>query len=545
MTALILTVLLAIGWIAFVGLGYWHGGWRQLLVLAGTLFAYAVLSEWAAPNGRDLATHFHWSLARTTTGIALLYLLGGTLVLGWLGSFALQRPRPLGGWERLVGGVVGALNGGLLLALILRTFRSYAFLAGDGKALGKSPLSRFLIEEIGYVLLAAFVLGVIAVPVALIAGRRRSADAPLIEQPMVPETVPAYTSYAPPAPTPLPPARALPTPPPMSPALEPVYASEPIIDWPISPPPGQPVESSVAPSQPSPVPSPPPVPPAEIAGTAASRPSPVPLPTEPTLPRRIAPPMIYPVAALIATQTKAAKSAVTPPQDPAPAVRPTTPPPGAPQPALMPAADARDAETIDAPNAAADRPAVPEDVPPVVRELIVDTQDTPRVEQKHATTQPEPASAAPRPTSEGETMQSDATTTVTPLAPPMVSATTPIPTVVPPPLPPIQPPRPGAPSPVAPPGENLNRPPERVTAAEESAKARSGFARVAVARQAGARPDPPPTQPPTALQPPAQPEPTHPPLPNGPRVHACPTCGYPVRDHARYCPNCGSHQRQQ
>ena len=107
MAALALTVLLAVLWLGFAALGYWHGGWRQVVVLAAMLLSYAVLSEWAAPNGHDLATQFHWSIARATTTVGLLYLLGGTLVLGLLGSFALERPYPLTARERDVLTLVG------------------------------------------------------------------------------------------------------------------------------------------------------------------------------------------------------------------------------------------------------------------------------------------------------------------------------------------------------------------------------------------------------------------------------------------------------
>src|SRR5690348_12674620 len=171
MAALALTVLLALLWVACVALGYRHGGWRQVVLLAAMLLSYAVLSEWAAPNGRDLSARFHWSIARATTGVALLYLLIGTFVLGFLGGFALNRPRPLGPTERALGAAMGVLNGGLLLALVLRTLRSYAFAAGRGQTLHASVLSRFLIEDVGYLLLAALVLGGIAAVAGLLVSR--------------------------------------------------------------------------------------------------------------------------------------------------------------------------------------------------------------------------------------------------------------------------------------------------------------------------------------------------------------------------------------
>src|SRR4051812_25848004 len=76
MSALVLTLVLALVWALFIALGYWHGGWREVVALAGILLSYAVLSEWAGPNGRDLSAAFGWSLARSITGVALAYLIG-------------------------------------------------------------------------------------------------------------------------------------------------------------------------------------------------------------------------------------------------------------------------------------------------------------------------------------------------------------------------------------------------------------------------------------------------------------------------------------
>ena len=300
MAGLALTILLALLWLAFVGLGYWHGGWRQIVLLAGMLLAYAVASEWTVPNGHDLATQFHWSLPRATTAVGLLYLLGGTLVLGFLGSFALERPYPFTMLERQCGAAIGVLNGGLLLALALRTLRSYAYVAGGGDVLHTSALSRFLIESIGYVVLVAFVLGLVAVAVGLTRAQRRHApEEPLFES----LPAPAIAAAPPPPqqtaqqPVNAAPSTPLPVPlhaPPRPPTPAPVYAAEPIIDWPSVLPPGMPVEPNGAPQ---------PV----VARATPEKPpettepkQPLAIPTMPTLPRRIEPPMRYPVAELVA-----------------------------------------------------------------------------------------------------------------------------------------------------------------------------------------------------------------------------------------------------
>ncbi len=532
MTALALTVLIAILWLACIALGYWHGGWRQVVLLAAMLLSYAVLSEWAVPNGHDLATRFHWSVSRTTTGVALLYLLGGTFILGFLGSFALYRPRPLDLTERRFGAVMGVLTGGLLLALILRTLRSYAFVAGRGESLHTSLLSRYLIEDVGYLLLGAVVLGGIAAIAGFVAARRDDArETALLESVAIPDgPTAAEPQHEEQASAPVPPALA--SHPDSHPVPAAVYTNAPLIDWPTSPPPG---------TQTPPPPAP-------------SKPESPPLAARPQLPPRVPPPLVYPVADLIAAHAKPAihpantspvvASPLPPPPglSPAPAIaaarptRPVGPPPGAAHPAFVPPTAARPRtlperqEPAPADVARESSPPLPPaspEPPPVVRELDVATHDTPPVVRELAvTTQDVPivrndaaSAAVPRdtaaPETGGGTMKRETPAPESTLPPPTpVVTTAAIPTS--PPL---------LPSAVA-----------KRAAHDEAGPPRSGYARVAVARQASGRPDePPPGQmhPPTPLQPP---------LPTGPRVHPCPTCGYPVRDHARYCPNCGSRQ---
>ena len=319
MAGLALTILLALLWLAFVGLGYWHGGWRQIVLLAGMLLSYAVASEWTVPNGHDLATRFHWSLPRATTAVGLLYLLGGTLVLGLLGSFALERPYPFTMVERQCGAAIGVLNGGLLLALVLRTLRSYAYVAGGGDALHTSVLSRFLIESIGYVLLVALLLGLVAVVVGLILVQRRHAP----ETPIV-DPLPAPVTALPPPPQQIaqPPVNVAPPAPLQAPprpaASAPIYMAEPIIDWPSAPPPGTPIESNGA-SQPVPAP---PAPERQPEVPKPGRPGSI--LAMPVLPQRVEPPMRYPVGELIAAAALPVRAEVQPPA-PTPPPAPTTP----------------------------------------------------------------------------------------------------------------------------------------------------------------------------------------------------------------------------
>ncbi len=575
MTALALTVLLAILWVACIAFGYWHGGWRQIVLLAAMLLSYAVVSEWAIPNGHDLSARFHWSLARTTTTVALLYLLVGTILLGVMGSFALYRPRPLGATERGLGAVMGTLNGGLVLALILRTLRSDAFVAGRGAILHTSVLSRVLIEDVGYLLLAALLLGGIAAVVGIVATRHddaremallASVGSPAIATPA--EPLDAKQPPAPAEPVQSPPPAIKPTAP-RTP--QPVYATAPLIDWPANPPPGIPLTPSALGESPK----------ADVSPPVASAPntprSPSSLPARPQLPPRIPPPMVYPVADLIAAQTASvtqascAPSLAASPSAPSAATvrsaRPVGPPPGTmhpsfesptvlrspmlparpePSPAdMMPESPtlasvpepappvAREidpsAEETRSPFACERDGATPDTPSPVVREVAATTYDVPVV-QNDATPASDAIPDTTRPDMDGGTMHTEipAPATTPPPKPDTMMEATAVPAISatrPPPLPSIPTTRPAFTA--VPPAPDVVAP------------TRAGYARVAVARQASGRLD---ESPPSQPQPSAPSEPLRPPLPTGPRVHPCLVCGYPVRDYARYCPNCGSRQ---
>jgi uncharacterized membrane protein required for colicin V production len=516
MAALILTALLAVLWVGMIATGYAHGGWRQVVVLAGTLLSYAVVSEWAVPNGRDLSTQFHWSVPRATTGVALLYLLGGTAALGYLGSFALARPRPLTATERQLGAAMGMLNGGLLLALVLRSVRSYAFAAGRGQILRESALSQFLIEQIGYVLLLALVCGAIAAVVGAACARRAGiVDAPEVHVQTAPAVVPVprVMPDAPPQvqkpPAPRPPAPAQPAMP------EPVYEPALLPARPMGPPPGTRIDPSVAAAAPTPF-----------------------APIHLALPRRVEPPMVYPAGALLAGQERP----ITAP--PVPVMSTKEPPPS-----LLPAPEAEQPPDAPAP-VVRELDTATRDALPVVREveppeggtdapppsLVLDAETQPETETKQRN-EPDAPIRADESTGGAMTPHEPEKQAPAPSLPnlPGVTETASLPATAPPPLPPMRPQQPAVVTPAATsPGDEA----KGAATTPEHARQRSSFARVATARQAGSDPNAHP-----APQPASEPDPTRPPLPTGPRVHPCPTCGYPVRDHARYCPNCGSKQR--
>ena len=590
MSALVLTILICIAWAAMVAFGYLRGGWREVVTLAAILLAYAVASEWAAPNGRDLAAVFGGNTYRSTTTIGLAYLFGGVALFGYFGGTRLPRPIPLSATERFIGGAVGLLNGGVLAALALRIVRSSAFGPGDGTVLQEATLARLLISQAGYLLLIGLIGAILAPFLSLLLVRQPpyAAEYKYVDDAM-PQQSPAF-GYFPDHRDEM--ARtASPQP---QPQLQPsMYAA-----------PGVPTQFVPA-LAPDPAFAPPgtatTLMPAVVAGAGTSarevgnapaslmpatpmlpRAVPVPMWPTPSLPitataTAIAPPMTAPDtndrdAQALAMETPLNASGNASAQSSGP-----TGPPGfaitASQPLPIPnnAPAATPPATSSKPLVSAPAPALPASTigptpftatttrvagePPMARGNETDAANP------HAVPAPAPipvADTASRPDvgAESEGASVEAPAPPTPHARPIVP--TPMPTSTSDLIPaaPLLPRVPEMPAstdltpffpqqtaPAAPVAPVADAPD---TTAPSAAPVRISRARIATARapeprssptpsdteQSAATNDPMPASPPT-LQHPAQP---------GPNMHPCPVCEYPVRNGARFCPNCVSAQ---
>jgi len=603
MSALVLTILICIAGAAMVALGYLRGGWREVVTLAAILLAYAVASEWAAPNGRDLAAVFGGNTYRSTTTIGLAYLFGGVALFGYFGGTRLPRPIPLSATERFIGGAVGLLNGGVLAALALRIVRSSAFGPGDGAVLQEATLARLLISQAGYLLLIGLIGAILAPFLSLLLVRQPpyAAEYKYVDDSM-PQQSPAFGYF--------PDHRdemahtASPQP---QPQLQPsMYAAPYAPQAQSQAAPGVPTQFVPA-LAPDPAFAPPSTAttlmPAVVAGagTGAREVGNAPaslMPATPMLPRAVPVPMwptpSLPVAApataiapmmtapdtsgqdaqALATETPPDASSNVSAQSSGP-----TGPPGfaitASQPLPIPnnAPAATPAATPPKPLASASAPTLPASTigstpfiatttrvagePPMARGYETNAANP------HAVSAPAPipvADTASRPDvgAESEGASVEASAPPTPHARPIV----PMPTsdLIPaaPLLPRVpempastnltpffaQPPRETASAAPAAPVAPVADAPD--TTAPSATPVRISRARVATARapeprssptpsdteQSAAPNDPMPISPPT-LQRPAQP---------GPNMHPCPVCEYPVRNGARFCPNCGSAQ---
>lgn len=597
MSALVLTILICVAWAAMGALGYLRGGWREVVTLAAILLAYAVASEWAAPNGRDLAAVFGGNTYRSTTTIGLAYLFGGVALFGYFGGTRLPRPIPLSATERFIGGAVGLLNGGVLAALALRIVRSSAFGPGDGIVLQEATLARLLISQAGYLLLIGLVGAILAPFLSLLLVRQPPYAAEYqymdtdTEDPMLQQS-PAFGYF---------PDHREEMAHTASPQLQP-QLSPPMYTAPYAPQAAPGVPTQFIPAlAPDPAFAPPGTAttfmPAAIAREVENVPAslmpatpmlphavPVPMWPMPSLPvtapaTAIAPTMTAPStsgqdAQAIATETPPDASGSASAQSSGP-----TGPPGFAITASQPLPVANDAPDAT-PAAMSPKPLTPAPAPAPAPTLPASTiGPTPftatasptRVagepplargnepNEAHPKAIPAPAAIANAAVSTSTGAEGEGESEDTPVATPTRPAADarPMPDLIPiaPSLPRVpempastnltpffaQQTTPAASAPAAPVAADA---PD--TTAPSATPVRISRARVATART----PDPRPSSTPSGTGQPAVtngPMPASPPTPQrpaqpGPNMHPCPVCEYPVRNGARFCPNCGSAQ---
>jgi uncharacterized membrane protein required for colicin V production len=168
---LVLDVLLVLLIALFTPIGFWRGPVKELFVTLGIIFGILLADFWARPWGRDLS-----DLSDLTDGsgafiVAMCFLVAATFILGY-GLGAALGPAYHSTEARLLGALIAALNGTLLLSFALQYVRLYLLSDANEESLNDSYVSRFLLDQIGWVLM---VTAVIAVPVLLyilISGRR-------------------------------------------------------------------------------------------------------------------------------------------------------------------------------------------------------------------------------------------------------------------------------------------------------------------------------------------------------------------------------------
>jgi len=168
---LVLDVLLVL----LVGLhmliGFWQGPVKQLLVMLGILFGVLLADYWARPWGHDLSNYTSLRADAGAFVVAICFLAGSALMLGY-GLAASLAPEYPSSYSRVLGAVVAGLNMMLGLSFALQYVRLFLLSDANEKSLNDSYVARFLLDQLGWVLLFA---GVAAIPLLLyilVSGRR-------------------------------------------------------------------------------------------------------------------------------------------------------------------------------------------------------------------------------------------------------------------------------------------------------------------------------------------------------------------------------------
>lgn len=171
MIFLILDILLFLLVVLFMPIGFWRGPVKELFVTLGIFFGIVLAEFWARPWGRDLSDMSELTADSGAFVVAMVFLIASTFVLGY-GLGAALAPAWHETPTRALGAAVAALNGMLLLSFSLQYVRIFLLSDANEESLDDSYLSRFLLDQIGWVLmLAAFVAAPLLLFI-LLTGRR-------------------------------------------------------------------------------------------------------------------------------------------------------------------------------------------------------------------------------------------------------------------------------------------------------------------------------------------------------------------------------------
>jgi hypothetical protein len=192
-TIIIVLVLAVLGLV-----GYIRDSRRGLVALIGTLAGALLVDFWAAQWGQALASRFVGAdPQRVTFIVSCALLLWGALVIGYGGGMQLGRVKERAAFpQRLAAALLGALNGVLIVAFLLR----FAVVSQPAFAttIQASPLARILYDGLPLLFLGAAAISTLVVLVRgilLFAGRRPAPAAPAAPSPAA--AAPAVTSSTP------------------------------------------------------------------------------------------------------------------------------------------------------------------------------------------------------------------------------------------------------------------------------------------------------------------------------------------------------------
>jgi uncharacterized membrane protein required for colicin V production len=166
-----LDILLVILILLFAPIGFMRGPVKEIIVTLGVLFGALLADYWARPWGRDLDSMTGLGDEQGAFVVAMAFLVGATFIGGYgIGVALANSDFSLQG--RLLGGFAAMLNGALLVSFTLQYVRRYLLSTENEESLRDSYVVRFLMDELGWLLL---IVGVLLIPLIiyiLVTGRQ-------------------------------------------------------------------------------------------------------------------------------------------------------------------------------------------------------------------------------------------------------------------------------------------------------------------------------------------------------------------------------------
>jgi uncharacterized membrane protein required for colicin V production len=162
------TIIIALVLVVLGLVGYIRDLRRGLLALIGTLAGASLVSFWAAPWAQGLAGSFiGGDTQRLIFIVSCALLLWSALVVGYGGGMLFPRPKDrLSFQQRLVGALLGLLNGVLIVAFLLR----FAITSQPSFAaiIQSSPLAKILFDSLPLLFMGLVIAATLAVLVRMV-----------------------------------------------------------------------------------------------------------------------------------------------------------------------------------------------------------------------------------------------------------------------------------------------------------------------------------------------------------------------------------------
>ncbi len=168
---LTLDILLVVLVLLFAPIGYMRGPVKELLVMLGVAVGALTVEFWARPWGRDLDYYFNTGDDPGAFIVAMSFLMGTTFICGY-GLGLLIAPWTFSIRGRILGALISAVNGALLISFSLQYVRLFLLSDANEAALEQSYSVSILMNEIGWVLLGAIALVPFVILYGLITHRR-------------------------------------------------------------------------------------------------------------------------------------------------------------------------------------------------------------------------------------------------------------------------------------------------------------------------------------------------------------------------------------